>query len=155
MQDKSPGHRSLGRARDVKVFIPTLLGITECRLYAHQNCCTNMHQSYQEVWSPALWSKVNNHLLRFWAFSAAALLAILLFYWLYGGVIAFLLVCFGVSGVLYQVSFYPRVVQSWQFHLQAGDRLLYHPEQPPHSRVFVPTPAIFNLPFDNLFINAR
>ena len=49
---------------------------------------------------------------RFWAFSAAALLAILLFYWLYGGVIAFLLVCFGVSGVLYQVSFYPRVVQS-------------------------------------------
>merc|ERR1712013_484129 len=29
------------------------------------------------------------------------------------------------------------------------------PEQPPHSRVFVPTPAIFNLPFDNLFINAR
>jgi len=76
---------------------------------------------------------------RFWAFSAAALLAILLFYWLYGGVIAFLLVCFGVSGVLYQ----------------AGDRLLYHPEQPPHSRVFVPTPAIFNLPFDNLFINAR
>ena len=41
---------------------------------------------------------------RFWAFSAAALLAILLFYWLYGGVIAFLLVCFGVSGVLYQAS---------------------------------------------------
>lgn len=76
---------------------------------------------------------------RFWAFSAAALLAILLFYWLYGGVIAFLLVCFGLSGVLYQ----------------AGDRLLYHPEQPPHSRVFVPTPTIFNLPFDNLFITAR
>merc|ERR1712030_167002 len=43
-------------------------------------------------------------LFRFWAFSAAALLAILLFYWLYGGVIAFLLVCFGVSGVLYQAS---------------------------------------------------
>jgi len=76
---------------------------------------------------------------RFWAFSAAALLAILLFYWLYGGIIAGLLVCFGLSGVLYQ----------------AGDRLLYHPEQPPHSRVFVPTPAIFNLPFDNLFISAR
>jgi len=76
---------------------------------------------------------------RFWAFSAAALLAICLFYWLYGGVIAFLLVCFGLSGVLYQ----------------AGDRLLYHPEQPPHSRVFVPTPTIFNLPFDNLFISAR
>ena len=71
-----------------------------------------MHQSYQEVWSIALRSQVNYHLLRFWAFSAAALLAILLFYWLYGGVIAFLLVCFGVSGVLYQAnSFYPEMVQ--------------------------------------------
>ena len=48
--------------------------------------------------------EVSKCLFRFWAFSAAALLAILLFYWLYGGVIAFLLVCFGVSGVLYQAS---------------------------------------------------
>ncbi|XP_023334317.1 protein ABHD13 [Eurytemora carolleeae] len=76
---------------------------------------------------------------RFWAFSGAALLSILLFYWLYGGVLAFLLVCFGLSGVLYK----------------AGDRLLYHPEQPPHSRVFIPTPALFNMPFENLFIKAR
>ena len=69
-----------------------------------------MHQSYQEVRLFALWSQVvSNHLLRFWAFSAAALLAILLFYWLYGGVIAFLLVCFGVSGVLYQASRYPKL----------------------------------------------
>ena len=58
---------------------------------------------------------------------------------LYGGVLAFLLVCFGLSGVLYK----------------AGDRLLYHPEQPPHSRVFIPTPALFNMPFENLFIKAR
>jgi len=76
---------------------------------------------------------------RFWAFSGAALLALFLFYWLYGGLLAFALVCFGLSGVVYK----------------AGDKLLYHPEQPPHSRVFVPTPAIFNLPFDNLFITAR
>merc|ERR1719334_787978 len=76
---------------------------------------------------------------RFWAFSGAALLAICLFYWLYGGLLAFALVCFGVTGVLYQ----------------AGDKLLYHPEQPVHSRVFVPTPAIFNLPFENLFVTAR
>jgi len=76
---------------------------------------------------------------RFWAFSGAALLALFLFYWLYGGLFAFCLVCFGLSGVLYQ----------------AGDKLLYHPEQPSHSRVFVPTPAIFNLPFENLFISSR
>jgi len=76
---------------------------------------------------------------RFWAFSGAALLSIILFYWLYGGFFAFSLVLFGVSGVLYK----------------AGDKLLYHPDQPPHSRVFIPSPAIFHLPFENLFIKAR
>lgn len=50
---------------------------------------------------------------RFWAWSGAAVLSLLLFYWLYGGLLAFALVCFGVSGVLYK----------------AGDRLLYHPDQ--------------------------
>jgi len=78
-------------------------------------------------------------LKRFWAFSGAAILAIILFYWFYGGLFAFALVCFGLSGILYQ----------------AGDRLLFHPEQPPHSRVFVPTPTMVNLPFENLFISAR
>jgi len=78
-------------------------------------------------------------LRRFWAFSGATILVICLFYWLYGGLFAFALVCFGLSGLLYQ----------------AGDRLLYHPDQPPHSRIFVPTPQMFNLPFENLFISAR
>lgn len=76
---------------------------------------------------------------RFWAFSGAALLALILFYWLYGGLLSFALVVFGLSGVLYK----------------AGDKLLYHPDQPPQSRVFVPTPAMFDLPFDNLFIPSR
>lgn len=78
-------------------------------------------------------------LRRFWAFSGAAILSICLFYWFYGGLFAFGLVCFGLSGILYQ----------------AGDRLLFHPDQPPQSRVFVPTPTMFNLPFENLFITAR
>jgi len=76
---------------------------------------------------------------RFWAFSGAALLSIILFYWLYGGFFALFMVLFGCSGVLYK----------------AGDKLLYHPDQPPQSRVFVPSPAIFHLPFENLFIKAR
>lgn len=78
-------------------------------------------------------------LRRFWAFSSAALSSLFLVYWLYGGLPAFFLVCFGISGVLYK----------------AGDKLLFHPEQPPHSRVFVPSPALFSLPFENLFIKAR
>merc|ERR1719461_658867 len=76
---------------------------------------------------------------RFWAFSGAALLALTLFYWLYGGLLSLGLVLFGLTGVLYK----------------AGDKLLYHPDQPPHSRLFVPTPAMFDLPFDNLFIPSR
>ena len=88
---------------------------------------------------------VKSHILttmvfrRFWAFSGAALLALILFYWLYGGLLSLCLVVFGLSGVLYK----------------AGDKLLYHPDQPPQSRVFVPTPAMFDLPFDNLFIPSR
>ena len=78
-------------------------------------------------------------LRRFWAFSGAALLALILLYWLYGGLLSLALVVFGLSGVLYK----------------AGDKLLYHPDQPPQSRVFVPTPAMFDLPFDNLFIPSR
>ena len=38
---------------------------------------------------------------RFWAFSGAALLSLILFYWLYGGFFAFSLVLFGVSGKQY------------------------------------------------------
>eukprot|EP00088_Acartia_fossae_P012153 TRINITY_DN1624_c0_g1_i1.p1 TRINITY_DN1624_c0_g1~~TRINITY_DN1624_c0_g1_i1.p1 ORF type:complete len:389 (-),score=59.86 TRINITY_DN1624_c0_g1_i1:932-2098(-) len=76
---------------------------------------------------------------RFWAFSGAALLSIILFYWLYGGFFALFMVFFGVTGVVYK----------------AGDKLLYHPDQPPQSRVFVPSPNIFNLPYENLTIEAR
>ena len=35
---------------------------------------------------------------RFWAFSSAAALAIILFYWLCGGVVAFGLVAFAITG---------------------------------------------------------
>jgi len=76
---------------------------------------------------------------RFWAFCGAALLSIILFYWLYGGFFALFMVVFGITGVLYK----------------AGDKLLYHPDQPAQSRVFIPSPSIFNLPFENLFIKAR
>ena len=76
---------------------------------------------------------------KFWAFSSAALLALILFYWLCGGFFAFLLVVFGATGILYH----------------AGDRLLYHPEQPATSRVYVPSPSIVGLTFDSVFIKAK
>ena len=50
---------------------------------------------------------------RFWAFSSAAVLSIVLFYWLCGGLFAFCLMIFACTGLLYH----------------AGDKLLYHPDQ--------------------------
>lgn len=55
---------------------------------------------------------------RFWAFSSAAALAIILFYWLCGGFVAFSLVAFALSGLLYHST----------------DRFLYHPDQPNTAR---------------------
>jgi hypothetical protein len=37
----------------------------------------------------------------------------------------------------------------------ATDRLLFHPDQPPTSRVYVPSPATFGLAFENLYIRSK
>jgi hypothetical protein len=34
------------------------------------------------------------------------------------------------------------------------DNLLYHPEMPGHSRVFVPVPSLFGLPYENIFVRS-
>lgn len=78
-------------------------------------------------------------IMRFWALSGAAVLAILLLYWLYGGWLAFCLLCFAVTGIVYH----------------AGDWLLYHPDQPNNSRLYVPSPKIFGLPYENLYIRTK
>lgn len=78
-------------------------------------------------------------IMRFWALSGAAVLAILLLYWLYGGWLAFCLLCFAVTGILYH----------------AGDWLLYHPDQPANSRLYVPSPKVFNIPFENLYLRTK
>lgn len=37
---------------------------------------------------------------------------------------------------------------------RAGDQLLYYPEIPPNSRIFVPAPNTVDLPFENVFIKS-
>lgn len=34
----------------------------------------------------------------------------------------------------------------------AEDKLLYHPELPSHSRVFVPIPSMYGLPYENVYV---
>ena len=72
----------------------------------------------------------------FWRLCSAAMLPLLLLYWLYGGITTFLLLTAAVLGVLY---FYQ-------------DALLYFPDQPESSRIFVQTPHKFGLPFSWEFL---
>lgn len=76
---------------------------------------------------------------RFWRLCSAAMLTLLLLYWLYGGITTFLLLTAAVLGVLY---FYQ-------------DALFYFPNQPESSRVFVQTPHKFGLPFENFYLKTR
>lgn len=78
-------------------------------------------------------------ILRFWRACSAAMLTLLLLYWLYGGVVSFLLLMAAVFGALY--------------HYQ--DTLLYFPDQPVTSRVFVQNPAVLGFPFENLYIKTQ
>ena len=38
------------------------------------------------------------------------------------------------------------------FLYNAQDMLLYHPEQPDNARIYVESPAVMGLPFENIFI---
>ncbi|XP_046833944.1 protein ABHD13 isoform X2 [Vespa crabro] len=73
--------------------------------------------------------------IKCWIFSGAYILTCFLLYWLYGGIFAFFLLCFATIGILYHRE----------------DQLLYHPESPAHSRVYVPAPSIFNLPYESIY----
>ncbi|XP_012279470.1 protein ABHD13 [Orussus abietinus] len=70
-----------------------------------------------------------------WASCGAFAFICFILYWLYGGIFLFFLLCFATTGVLYRME----------------DLLLYHPELPSHSRVYVPAPSMFNLPYQSVY----
>ncbi|CAH1119738.1 unnamed protein product [Phaedon cochleariae] len=72
--------------------------------------------------------------LRVWAYSGLVLVFCFLLYYMYGGIFAVSLLFFAVTGILYQVQ----------------DNLLFNPELPTHSRVYVPIPSMFNLPYESI-----
>lgn len=73
--------------------------------------------------------------MKCWAFSGTYILACFFLYWLYGGISAFFLLCFATTGILYH----------------GEDQLLYHPKFPADSRVYVPAPSIFSLPYETIY----
>lgn len=74
--------------------------------------------------------------MRFWKLCTTAVLILLLAFWMTGGVVTFLLLIFALAGLFYN----------------AQDMLLYYPDQPPQSRLFVQLPNTVNLPYENHFI---
>lgn len=73
---------------------------------------------------------------KLWAVSTLTLLTCFLLYWFYGVLTALPLLTFGFAGILYN----------------AEDLLLYYPEIPADSRVFVPQPSNYKLPFESIKI---
>ncbi|KAF4527333.1 hypothetical protein B566_EDAN001110 [Ephemera danica] len=76
--------------------------------------------------------------MRCWAWSGAAILGCVLLYWAYGGFLALILLCIAITGIIYHTE----------------DQLVFHPEQPSHSRVFVPVPSMFGLSYENIYIRS-
>ncbi|KAK6168172.1 hypothetical protein SNE40_022050 [Patella caerulea] len=78
-------------------------------------------------------------MLEFWKICTSALLMVLLIFWFQGGFLASLVLVVAVFGIFYN----------------AQDLLLYHPNQPPQSRLYVELPSIVNLPYENHFIKSQ
>ena len=78
-------------------------------------------------------------IIRFWKACSIGLLLVFLLFWVYGGIATLLLLTCAFVGAFY--------------HYQ--DSLLYFPEQPENSRIYVQSPRLFGIPFENLHIPTK
>ncbi|KAH3712381.1 protein ABHD13-like [Dreissena polymorpha] len=78
-------------------------------------------------------------IVRFWKLCMSSCLIILLLFWFYGGAVSLMFLMFSVFGLFYY----------------AQDMVLYYPNQPPNSRLFVPQPDPSKLPYENVFVKTR
>lgn len=82
---------------------------------------------------------VLNIIIRFWKACSIGLLLVFLLFWLYGGITTLLLLTCAFVGAFY--------------HYQ--DSLLYFPDQPENSRIYVQSPRLLGIPFENLHIQTK
>ncbi|XP_066926422.1 protein ABHD13-like [Clytia hemisphaerica] len=78
-------------------------------------------------------------IIRFWKACSIGLLLVFLLFWLYGGIATMLLLTCAFVGAFY--------------HYQ--DALLYFPDQPENSRIYVQSPRLLGVPYENLHIQTR
>ncbi|ESO86065.1 hypothetical protein LOTGIDRAFT_129983 [Lottia gigantea] len=78
-------------------------------------------------------------LIQFWKLCTTAALVVFLIFWFEGGIVASITFFLAIFGLFYYVQ----------------DMLLYHPNQPPMSRLYVELPSTLGLPFENHFIRTQ
>ena len=78
-------------------------------------------------------------IIRFWKACSIGLLLVFLLFWLYGGITTMLLLTCAFVGAFY--------------HYQ--DSLLYFPDQPENSRIYVQSARLLGVPFENLHIQTH
>ncbi|XP_041987686.1 protein ABHD13 [Aricia agestis] len=78
-------------------------------------------------------------LYRLWMLSTFTLLSSIIVFWFYGFFVAFAVFSSGISGILYN----------------AQDLLLYYPNDPPDSRIFVLQPSNYKLPYESIKIRNK
>ncbi|CAG4962329.1 unnamed protein product [Parnassius apollo] len=78
-------------------------------------------------------------LLKLWVVSTLTLFTSVVVFWWYGFFIAFTVFTLGITGILYG----------------AQDLLLYYPNDPPDSRVFVLQPSNYKLPYESIKIKNK
>lgn len=93
-------------------------------------------------------------ILKVWAYSGLVLVFCFLLYYMYGGLFAISLLVFAVTGELLFLMPKSRF-SSYKYRFlgilyQVQDNLLYSPELPSHSRVYIPIPSMFGLPFESI-----
>ncbi|XP_023949058.2 protein ABHD13 isoform X2 [Bicyclus anynana] len=74
-----------------------------------------------------------------WVVSTFTLFGSFLIFWFYGFIVALVSLILGIIGILYN----------------AQDLLLYYPNDPPDSRVFVLQPSTFKLPYESIKIKTK
>ena len=88
-----------------------------------------------------LWNFVERWLVALaswsWALCRISLLSLIVTFHLYGGIVLLLLIFISIAGILYKFQ----------------DVLLYFPEQPSSSRLYVPMPT--GIPHENIFIRTK
>ncbi|XP_045784436.1 protein ABHD13 [Maniola jurtina] len=78
-------------------------------------------------------------LYRLWVVSTFTLFSSFIIFWFYGVFVAFMVLTFGITGILYN----------------AQDLLLYYPNDPPDSRVFVLQPSNYKLPYESIKLKTK